>query len=88
MVAVPGGEHLHSVSGSADAKGTMAVALPYISLRSATSLEFAKWTMALENALIVHNLVGVREDGEIERSRVNFNCWRRLDYEKIIPSPS
>ena len=59
MVAVPGGGNGHHFSGS----GTVAaMELPTISLRNATAMQFAKWNIAFDNVVIMHNLAQVVAD--------------------------
>ena len=63
MVAVQGGA-LASTGSGIGGGAVAAVSLPKVSLRNATTMEVAKWQIALDNVLILYGLDAVAKDGE------------------------
>ena len=63
MVAVPAGLHAQQTSGSGGG-GAAALVLPNISLRNASTSQFAQWNVTFNNIVGVSNLTQVVAEGE------------------------
>ena len=82
MVAVPGGYQAHQILGSGDG-GAAALVLPNISLKNASTAQFAQWNITLNNLVGVHNLTQVVADGKPPSRESIYGLDQTLDKDEV-----